>query len=285
MDEVTLDKKKYIKASTIAKHLGYTSDYVGQLCRSGKVDAQLVGRSWFVAEDSLREYKHGTKRSNVAKSKAAVKHYQHIQREDTTPASRASTHHLEVQHYEADENDLFPQVRKATTAPDKAPDRVLEAAVVAATAPVPLKIRKNSKVRNYTATERPPVRFNGTVSVTEAMTPAVRPKIATPAEAPKSKPAQGIAQQPGSPKVQHLQTYSSDEEYAVEVHITGPQPIRRTNRLLVVSLQLVFFVGILLVLTGVSAVMVGVTDTTGDAIEQTFDLNLADILNIVPIKI
>jgi len=285
MDEVILDNKKYIKASTIAKHLGYTSDYVGQLCRSGKVDAQLVGRSWFVAEDSLREHKHGTKRSNVAKSKAAVKNYQHIQREDATPASRASIHHLEVQHYEADDNDLFPQVRKATIVLAKTPDRVSVATAVPAAIPVPLKIQKNSKVRTFIAADRPEVRFNGTVSVTEAMTTAVQPKLVTPPETAKSKPPQGIKQQPRSTKIQHLQTHSADEEYVVEVHVAAPQSIRRTNKLLVVSLQLIFFVGILLGLTGVSAVMVSVTDTTGDATERTYDLNPAEILDILPIKI
>ena len=42
MKELAIDGKKYVKASAIAKDLGYTSDYVGQLCRGGKIDAQLV---------------------------------------------------------------------------------------------------------------------------------------------------------------------------------------------------------------------------------------------------
>lgn len=64
MESVTINGKKYVKAKEIARDLGYTADYVGQLCRSGKVDAQLVGRSWYVQEDSIRAHKSGRYRSN-----------------------------------------------------------------------------------------------------------------------------------------------------------------------------------------------------------------------------
>ena len=45
MQSVVLNGKKFIKASEAAKAAGYTADYVGQLCRNEKIDAQLVGRS------------------------------------------------------------------------------------------------------------------------------------------------------------------------------------------------------------------------------------------------
>ncbi|MEY3783760.1 MAG: hypothetical protein RLZZ230_82 [Candidatus Parcubacteria bacterium] len=57
MDTVVLDGVLYVKASVIAKRFKYTSDYVGQLCRGKKVDARLVGRSWFVNPDSIQEHK------------------------------------------------------------------------------------------------------------------------------------------------------------------------------------------------------------------------------------
>ncbi|KKT75025.1 MAG: hypothetical protein UW71_C0009G0015, partial [Parcubacteria group bacterium GW2011_GWB1_44_7] len=36
---------------------GYTQDYVGQLCRSEKVDARRIGRTWYVCEKSILEHK------------------------------------------------------------------------------------------------------------------------------------------------------------------------------------------------------------------------------------
>jgi hypothetical protein len=47
----------FTKATVLAKRLGYTTDYIGQLCRAGKVEAKLVGRAWFVREDTLLNHK------------------------------------------------------------------------------------------------------------------------------------------------------------------------------------------------------------------------------------
>lgn len=57
MDTVILDGVTYVKASVAAKNFRYTSDYIGQLCRAKKVDARLVGRTWFVNTDSIKEHK------------------------------------------------------------------------------------------------------------------------------------------------------------------------------------------------------------------------------------
>ncbi len=57
MDTVMFDGVQYVKASVAAKEFHYTSDYIGQLCRSKKIDARLVGRTWFVSPKSIREHK------------------------------------------------------------------------------------------------------------------------------------------------------------------------------------------------------------------------------------
>jgi len=59
MKTVVLDGVQYTKSTTLAEEFGYTSDYLGQLCRAKKVDARLVGRTWFVNPDSLHEHKEG----------------------------------------------------------------------------------------------------------------------------------------------------------------------------------------------------------------------------------
>ena len=54
---LTFDNKKFISAKQAAHLAGYTSDYVGQLCRGGKIEARMVGRSWFVSEQSILDHK------------------------------------------------------------------------------------------------------------------------------------------------------------------------------------------------------------------------------------
>src|SRR3989344_3028185 len=59
MDKVlTFEGEKYISAKEAAKTFGYTSDYVGQLCRAQKINARLVGRSWYVLEKDLSNHKN-----------------------------------------------------------------------------------------------------------------------------------------------------------------------------------------------------------------------------------
>ncbi len=64
------DGKVYIKASELAREHRYTSDYVGQLARGGKVEARLAGRSWYIYEPSLMAY---IKRDYVAQPKSKPK--------------------------------------------------------------------------------------------------------------------------------------------------------------------------------------------------------------------
>ncbi|MDB5189451.1 MAG: hypothetical protein JWL82_408 [Parcubacteria group bacterium] len=59
MDELTLDNKKYLSSKKAAKVTGYAKDYVGQLCREGRVEARLVGRNWYVLESSILEHRFG----------------------------------------------------------------------------------------------------------------------------------------------------------------------------------------------------------------------------------
>lgn len=56
-DSLDIQGKKYISAKRVKQLFGYSSDYVGQLCRAEKLDCKMVGRSWFVNEDSIIEYK------------------------------------------------------------------------------------------------------------------------------------------------------------------------------------------------------------------------------------
>jgi hypothetical protein len=59
MDELTLDGKIYLSSKKSADITGYAKDYIGQLCREGRVEARLVGRNWYVLEKSIREHRFG----------------------------------------------------------------------------------------------------------------------------------------------------------------------------------------------------------------------------------
>jgi len=63
MQSIVVDGATYTKASVLGKKFSYTTDYIGQLCRAEKVDAKLVGRSWYVREDTLTVHKDSRYRS------------------------------------------------------------------------------------------------------------------------------------------------------------------------------------------------------------------------------
>ncbi|MBI2046365.1 MAG: hypothetical protein HYT28_03030 [Parcubacteria group bacterium] len=56
-DELILDGRKYISSRRAGEITSYTNDYIGQLCRAGKVQGKLIGRIRFVDEASLLSYK------------------------------------------------------------------------------------------------------------------------------------------------------------------------------------------------------------------------------------
>ena len=50
------NSKKFLSAKEAASHLGYTTDYVGSLCRQGKLNSKKVGKAWFVEEASIARF-------------------------------------------------------------------------------------------------------------------------------------------------------------------------------------------------------------------------------------
>lgn len=59
MDQLEFDGQTYVSSKRAAGITGYAKDYVGQLCREGRVQARLVGRNWYVLESSIREHRFG----------------------------------------------------------------------------------------------------------------------------------------------------------------------------------------------------------------------------------
>jgi len=122
MDTISVKGKSFVKSTDIARELGYTTDYVGQLCRGEKVEAKLVGRSWYVNPDSIKEHKKNRYRSVAAKSKAQIKDT--IEKKTTevpvktNPFDRPNwpKYTNTSIKYEVDENDLLPNTAAVKSA-------------------------------------------------------------------------------------------------------------------------------------------------------------------------
>lgn len=63
--------KKYISSKRASKISGYSSDYIGQLCRAGKLNCRMVGHTWFVSKESLIVHRWNTLKESVSEDASA----------------------------------------------------------------------------------------------------------------------------------------------------------------------------------------------------------------------
>lgn len=175
MDTVKFDGVEYKKASTIAKEFKYTSDYVGQLCRAKKVDARLVGRTWFVNSDSLRDHrqtKYQKNKPNSSEKKSVITKETLISRVNVPPVPRRSplyavsrnafsstdTRNIKVS-YDLDEQSLIPHITKKHLKPSRT--ILIEHANAQE-----VKVKGKATIFNFTAEELPEVSLSGKLRVT-----------------------------------------------------------------------------------------------------------------------
>lgn len=103
MDEILIEEKKYISSKRAAKITGYAKDYIGQLCREGRVPARLVGRSWYVLESAIADHRFGDEKSTEEMQAGLPK--------------EAAISTWESPHYEASPVEIFPSISR-TKAPE-----------------------------------------------------------------------------------------------------------------------------------------------------------------------
>ena len=72
METLEIDGITYQRVSSAARENGYTADYVGQLCRARKINAKLVGRTWYVEKEAIGGHKRSKVRSNSSKTKESL---------------------------------------------------------------------------------------------------------------------------------------------------------------------------------------------------------------------
>ncbi|MFA6414413.1 MAG: helix-turn-helix domain-containing protein [Candidatus Paceibacterota bacterium] len=92
MDEILIGEKKYVSSKQAAKLTGYAKDYVGQLCREGRVPARLVGRSWYVLESAIHDHRFN----------------EQSEEKESQPENAALASTWEAPHYEAIPADVLP---------------------------------------------------------------------------------------------------------------------------------------------------------------------------------
>ena len=126
MDIVTINGVDYQRISSLTKRFRYTADYIGQLCRSNKVDAQLVGRSWYVNPISLQNHKNNRFQKTPTDEKTfnhkveINKSRMNVEPVVTKNAARTVRYsdknffnhiHWKSVKYSSDENELLPEIK------------------------------------------------------------------------------------------------------------------------------------------------------------------------------
>jgi hypothetical protein len=163
MEVLNVGGKEYVKASVIARELGYTADYVGQLCRARKVNAKLVGRSWYVDRSSMDMHKTSRYRGTQTKSKEALR--EEVKLQVTEPAKTKSNFYSHTPatipkvSYHEDDAELIPAVGAIQKKTGKLSVGLADAAAV--------NIVSKSPKYIFNTPQRPTIKFKGSLSISE----------------------------------------------------------------------------------------------------------------------
>lgn len=158
MDELLIEEKKYISSKQAAKVTGYAKDYIGQLCREGRVPARLVGRSWYVLETAIQDHRFGNEpvvpKEAAASQKDTAKDVAPSAK-DPEPAAIASVKKPEVPHYEAYEPVVLPTLNRLRTFPNvpSKPEEPKETPTAAVETPKETTVLEDSWKTWFDATE------------------------------------------------------------------------------------------------------------------------------------
>ncbi len=101
MDEILIGEKVYISSKRAAKVTGYAKDYIGQLCREGRVPARLVGRGWYVLESAIQDHRFGNPETKDSGEKIT---------QEATLESISKT--WDSPRYEPAEGEMLPSVNR-----------------------------------------------------------------------------------------------------------------------------------------------------------------------------
>jgi len=109
MDEIDFGGEKYIASKKAAKMVSYTNDYVGQLCREGRVKCRRIGREWYVNENSLLEHKKNNQSKKKKSSTTPQNNEENISKKNESSAIKA----MGDFYYKRDNKPLYPEPKKS----------------------------------------------------------------------------------------------------------------------------------------------------------------------------
>jgi hypothetical protein len=113
-DSINIEGRTLISARRAAEMAKYSNDYIGQLCRSGKVQARMIGRSWYVDQESLVEHQ---KKAEIL---SQARGYKNIGVAPTmTPAEPLLLKKVAPLKYYSDDRPLLPVLKVKTIAASK----------------------------------------------------------------------------------------------------------------------------------------------------------------------
>jgi hypothetical protein len=225
MEYISVGEKTFVKANKIARELGYTADYIGQLCRADKVEAKLIGRSWYVEESSIRSHKHNRYRSTKATTQkelqqaiserkperaAAPTQVERAIHQAPLPSGRFYRHQsatLIAPRYAQDDAELLPVLKKP--APAKLPKpRILSVSLADAET---ISVENKEKESRFSPTELPEVRFKGRLKVASA------DDIEEPTEVSEPTNVPAIDEEKKAPKPEVVPVVTKPEAHNIDV--------------------------------------------------------------------
>jgi hypothetical protein len=171
MREVTIHGVTYVAAADLAKKYRYTSDYIGQLCRSKKIDAELVGRTWYVNPVSLEQHRSGRyTKSQSSEKTIEINTESELSRIDVEPVVTRTTAKMagassknfasriewKPVKYDTDDADLIPQIHH------ELPRKKVEVDLAESTK---VKIKSGPKLTAMEPDELPEVVLRGKISI------------------------------------------------------------------------------------------------------------------------
>jgi hypothetical protein len=116
MDELIFAGNKYISSKRASKLTGYTTDYIGQMCREDKINCRLVGRNWYVNDIAIREQKKSFKKEQLNINKKAIE-YQKLDLEpmyysDDVRANNPKVNKVVLKNIEEYKEDIVEQKKE-----------------------------------------------------------------------------------------------------------------------------------------------------------------------------
>jgi len=217
METLQIDGTTYQKVSSAARDTGYTADYVGQLCRAGKINAKLVGRTWYVEKEAIGGHKREKVRSNSSKTRESLASELKVHSESnrSTPvamhplfAPARRTHLLDAEvRYESDEDHLMPTVKRTHVEEPTHQIPVQKSIDVLSEEETPEVVPELAK---------PVVKWNGTIVVAPVEeTEAVNEVVTDTSESTHTSLSEEVFQ-PSKPRIQAQGAVKKSENFLTE---------------------------------------------------------------------